>query len=273
MRLMQGEMERKPYAAGRSRPAGRSRRAASLAARTCRPRRRRIATRRYRKLGEQGVAVVSAVATAFLPITCVSRTPSARTSYCSTADRGPGATPILQEDEVRARRAQGLRRRRASRARGRRESPGRRSGSTPAYPGRCGASIRWWHGFHLYRASRRERTGDSTVGRSGECRRDVVLRPAHLVDVKRHRDPKLKVDCDSPIEGLLPSLGRRLTFGSIVEGDSVEVLENRAFFDALFDEVRSARRRCVSRRSCGRRAHSDRALPRHSSNVRAPVSW
>jgi cardiolipin synthase len=59
--------------------------------------------------------------------------------------------------------------------------------------------------------------------------------------MKRHRDPKLKVDCDDAIDDLLPSLAG-LTLGSLVEGNSVEVLEDRAFFDALADEIRGARR-------------------------------
>ncbi|HET9263799.1 MAG TPA: phospholipase D-like domain-containing protein [Vicinamibacterales bacterium] len=59
--------------------------------------------------------------------------------------------------------------------------------------------------------------------------------------MKRHRDPKLEVDCDASIEDLLPSLAG-LTLGTVVEGNSVEVLENRAFFDALFGEIEAARR-------------------------------
>ena len=50
--------------------------------------------------------------------------------------------------------------------------------------------------------------------------------------MKRHRDPKLEVDCDASIEELMPSLAG-LTLGSVIDGNSVEVLENAAFFDAL----------------------------------------
>ena len=59
--------------------------------------------------------------------------------------------------------------------------------------------------------------------------------------MKRHRDPRLEVDCDAPIEDLIPSMAG-LTLGTVVDGNSVEVLENRAFFDALIDEVQAARR-------------------------------
>jgi cardiolipin synthase len=54
--------------------------------------------------------------------------------------------------------------------------------------------------------------------------------------MKRHRDPELEVDCDAPIDQLLPSLAG-LTLGSVIEGNSVEVLENGAFFDALIEEI------------------------------------
>ena len=58
--------------------------------------------------------------------------------------------------------------------------------------------------------------------------------------MKRHRDPKLEVDCDASIEELLPSLAG-LTLGSVIDGNSVEVLENGAFFDALIEEIDKAR--------------------------------
>jgi cardiolipin synthase len=58
--------------------------------------------------------------------------------------------------------------------------------------------------------------------------------------MKRHRDPKLEVKCDAPIEELLPSLAG-LTLGSVIDGNSVEVLENRAYFDALLEEIGKAR--------------------------------
>ena len=59
--------------------------------------------------------------------------------------------------------------------------------------------------------------------------------------MKRHRDPRLTVDCDAPIDELLPSLAG-LTFGSVLRGNKVEILENGAFFDALIEEISAARR-------------------------------
>jgi cardiolipin synthase len=57
----------------------------------------------------------------------------------------------------------------------------------------------------------------------------------HLV-VKRHRDPKLRIECSSPIDELIPSLAG-LTFSTAVED-----LENGAFFDVLLQRIRSAQK-------------------------------
>ncbi len=57
--------------------------------------------------------------------------------------------------------------------------------------------------------------------------------------IKRHRDPKLKIECASPIEDLIPSLAG-LTLSTAVAGNSVEVFENGAFFDAMIEGIRSA---------------------------------
>ncbi|MDP9198632.1 MAG: phospholipase D-like domain-containing protein, partial [Pseudomonadota bacterium] len=58
--------------------------------------------------------------------------------------------------------------------------------------------------------------------------------------MKRHRDPKLRVASDEPIEDLIPSLAG-LTMSSAVEGNSVEIFENGAYFDALIDGISAAR--------------------------------
>jgi len=59
--------------------------------------------------------------------------------------------------------------------------------------------------------------------------------------IRRHRDPRLAIDCQQPISELMPSLSG-LTQGSVYEGNQVELLENAAFFDAMFDEIRAATR-------------------------------
>ena len=59
--------------------------------------------------------------------------------------------------------------------------------------------------------------------------------------MKRHRDPTLHVDCDDSIEELIPSLAG-LSLNGAVNGNSVEIFENGAFFDVLIDEISAAKR-------------------------------
>lgn len=58
--------------------------------------------------------------------------------------------------------------------------------------------------------------------------------------IRRHRDPRLHVNCDAAIDELIPSLSG-LTFSTAIPGNSIEVLENGAFFDAVLDSIRNAR--------------------------------
>ncbi|HKX49721.1 MAG TPA: phospholipase D-like domain-containing protein, partial [Candidatus Binatia bacterium] len=67
----------------------------------------------------------------------------------------------------------------------------------------------------------------------------VVLLSIVIWSIKRHRDPKLRIECSSPIGELIPSLAG-LTLGTAVPGNSVEILENGAFFDVLLERIRSA---------------------------------
>jgi len=69
----------------------------------------------------------------------------------------------------------------------------------------------------------------------------VVVLVLVIWSMKRHRSPILKVECDFPIDKLVPSLSG-LTLGTAVPGNSVEVFENGAFFDALIEGIRSAQR-------------------------------
>ncbi len=59
--------------------------------------------------------------------------------------------------------------------------------------------------------------------------------------MKRVRAPTLKVECEFPIDALVPSVSG-LTLGTAVAGNDVQVFENGAFFDAMIDGIRSARR-------------------------------
>ncbi|MGK6311283.1 phospholipase D-like domain-containing protein [Variovorax sp. DT-64] len=64
----------------------------------------------------------------------------------------------------------------------------------------------------------------------------VIVLGLVIWSIRRHRDPRLVVECDASIADLLPSLSG-LTQGTVYEGNSVELLENGAFFDAMFEEI------------------------------------
>ena len=65
----------------------------------------------------------------------------------------------------------------------------------------------------------------------------LVLLGIVIWSIRRHRDPILQIECDLPIDQLVPSLAG-LTLGTAVAGNSVEVLENGAFFDVLMERIR-----------------------------------
>jgi len=68
----------------------------------------------------------------------------------------------------------------------------------------------------------------------------TVLLSIVIWSIRSHRDPKLRIECDSPIQDLAPSLSG-LTLGAALSGNSVEVLENGAFFDVLLQRIGLAR--------------------------------
>jgi cardiolipin synthase len=57
--------------------------------------------------------------------------------------------------------------------------------------------------------------------------------------IRRHLDPTLRIESNSPIDELVTSLDG-LTLSTAVAGNSVEILENGAFFDVLLARIRSA---------------------------------
>jgi cardiolipin synthase A/B len=67
----------------------------------------------------------------------------------------------------------------------------------------------------------------------------VVLLGIIIWSIRQHRDPTLQVECDRPIGELSHSLAG-LTLGTEVGGNSVEVLENGAFFATLVERIRAA---------------------------------
>ena len=69
----------------------------------------------------------------------------------------------------------------------------------------------------------------------------ILLLSTVIWSIRRHRDPRLHIECNSPIDELIPSLAG-LTLSTAVSGNSVEVLENGAFFDVLLEQIRSAQK-------------------------------
>lgn len=69
----------------------------------------------------------------------------------------------------------------------------------------------------------------------------VVILLLVIWSIRRHRDPHLHIDCSSPIEELMPSLAG-LTLATAVDGNTVEIFENGAYFEVLLAEIRSAKR-------------------------------
>lgn len=67
----------------------------------------------------------------------------------------------------------------------------------------------------------------------------VVVQVGVIWSIRRHRDPALRIDCDYPIDRLIPSLSG-LTLGTAVAGNRVDVLENGAFFDVLLARIAAA---------------------------------
>ncbi len=59
--------------------------------------------------------------------------------------------------------------------------------------------------------------------------------------IRRHRDPDLCIECDETIDKLVPSLAG-LTLGTAVRGNSVEVVQNGAFWDVLIESINSAQK-------------------------------
>jgi cardiolipin synthase A/B len=57
--------------------------------------------------------------------------------------------------------------------------------------------------------------------------------------IKRHRSPRLQIECAASIESLMPSLAG-LTLSTAVAGNSAEVFENGAFFDVLLSRIAQA---------------------------------
>ena len=59
--------------------------------------------------------------------------------------------------------------------------------------------------------------------------------------LKHRRDPRFRMQTDTPLADLLPSI-TGLTHGQLIEGNSVEIVENGKFFDLLLEDIGTAQR-------------------------------
>jgi cardiolipin synthase len=69
----------------------------------------------------------------------------------------------------------------------------------------------------------------------------VLLLIAVIWSIRSHRDPILKIHSASAVDQLIPTLAG-LTLSTPLAGNSVEVLENGAYFDVLLERIRCADR-------------------------------
>lgn len=69
----------------------------------------------------------------------------------------------------------------------------------------------------------------------------IVVLSLVIYSIRWHRSPILAVSSDSSIAQLMPSLSG-LTLSTSVEGNTVEVVENGAFYDLLVERIRAAER-------------------------------
>ena len=69
----------------------------------------------------------------------------------------------------------------------------------------------------------------------------VVLLGVIIWSIRRHREPILRIKTQASLEELLPSLAG-LSHSVLVEGNSVELFQNGAFFDVLLQDMRRAER-------------------------------
>jgi cardiolipin synthase len=69
----------------------------------------------------------------------------------------------------------------------------------------------------------------------------IALLVIAIWSIKRHREPTLDLECDAPVAELIPSISG-LSLGMPIPGNAVELFEDAAFFDALLEDIATARR-------------------------------
>ena len=68
----------------------------------------------------------------------------------------------------------------------------------------------------------------------------VALLGLAIWSIKRHKDPKLTLETDVPLERLVRSLAG-IALGMPIEGNAVELAQNGAFFERLLEDIAAAR--------------------------------
>jgi cardiolipin synthase len=68
-----------------------------------------------------------------------------------------------------------------------------------------------------------------------------VILATIIWSIKRHRDPHIHVKCDAPIGKLVTSLAG-ITHGTLVAGNSAEILLNGEFFEVVMAEIAKAKK-------------------------------
>jgi cardiolipin synthase A/B len=68
----------------------------------------------------------------------------------------------------------------------------------------------------------------------------VALLGIAIWSIKRHKDPHLELDTKESLDTLIPSIAG-ISLGMPIRGNSVEIFQNGAFFDALLEDILAAK--------------------------------
>jgi cardiolipin synthase A/B len=68
----------------------------------------------------------------------------------------------------------------------------------------------------------------------------IALLGLAIWSIKRHKDPRLELDTDAPLEELVASISG-MALGMPIGGNAVEIFENGRFFEALLEDIAEAK--------------------------------
>jgi len=68
----------------------------------------------------------------------------------------------------------------------------------------------------------------------------VLLLGLAIWSIKRHKDPHLALKTDDSLDGLIASISG-MSLGMAIRGNSAEIFQNGAFFDALLEDILAAK--------------------------------